>query len=63
MGDIDIKISFEQGFGGFVYFTAKSDLIEYYKEEFGAILINARDRTMVIEEEAAIKLYKLYFKE
>jgi hypothetical protein len=60
---IAVKISFEQGFDGYVYFTAKSDLIEYYEAELGAILVNARLRIMVIDEEAALVLYKRYFKE
>lgn len=57
-----VRQSYEAGFDGAVYFTAKSDLIEHYKKELGAVLTNPRLRIMFIDEEAAIKLYNRYYK-
>lgn len=56
-----VRESFKQGFGGYVYFTAKSDLIRHYQEELGATLINPRLRIMAIEERSAKKLYDRYY--
>jgi hypothetical protein len=56
-----VKQSYEAGFEGAVYFTAKTDLIEYYRKELGAILVNSKTRTMFIDEEAAKKLYDRYY--
>jgi len=56
-----VKQSYEAGFGGVVYFKAKSDLIEHYKKKLGAKLINPRQRTMVIDEQAAKRLYERYY--
>ncbi|MDD2647461.1 MAG: hypothetical protein PHU22_01495 [Eubacteriales bacterium] len=53
--------STERGFGGYVYFKAKTNLIEYYEKELGAELINFRARTMAIDESAAQALIKKYF--
>ena len=56
-----VRQSYDAGFGGAVYFTAKSDLVEHYKKELGAILTNPRQRIMFIDEEAAKKLYNRYY--
>lgn len=60
---IAVKLSMENGFGGFVYFTAKTKLIEHYIKALGATLVNATTGMMAIEEDAAARLYKSYFKE
>ena len=44
-----------------MYFKAKTKLIDYYKEELGAILINPSDGTMAIDEKGAKKLYERYY--
>lgn len=54
------KLSFQQGFEGFVAFTAKANLIEHYKETLGAYHF-ARHR-MFIETHAAKVLVEKYFK-
>ena len=56
-----VRQSYEAGYGGAVYFTAKSDLIEHYQKELGAVLVNPRLRIMLIEEEAAENLYNRYY--
>ena len=56
-----VRRSLEDGFGGAVYFFAKSDLIEYYSKELGAVLTNPRLRIMFIDEDAAVKLYNRYY--
>ena len=55
-----IKESYEKGYDGFIYFDAKTKLIEYYKREFGARLIGTQ--RMAIFEEEAKKLYEKYFR-
>lgn len=53
--------SYDLGYGGFVYFRAKTDLISHYQTELGARLINPQERVMAIDEAAAIKLIKRYY--
>ena len=53
--------SFDKGYGGYVYFKAKTDLIEHYEETLGAKLINPRERVMVIESRAALNLVERYY--
>lgn len=53
---IACKESFEAGCDGFVAFTAKSDLIEHYKETLGAKVLSGQ--RMYIDEEAAQVLIK-----
>lgn len=48
------------GYDGFVFFDAKTDLIEHYKERIGAIQIGTSQR-MYINEEAADLLLKKYY--
>ena len=55
-----VKESYEKGYDGFIYFDAKTKLIEYYKKEFGAKLIGSQ--RMAIFEEEAKKLYEKYFR-
>lgn len=57
---IAIKVSRELGYGGFVYFEAKTNLIEYYKTELGAKQIGS-SQLMLIEEQDALKLLEVYF--
>jgi hypothetical protein len=54
------KGSFDDGLGGFVAFIAKTNLVEHFKEEIGAIQIG-RQR-MVIENLLAARLIEQYFK-
>ena len=58
-----VKESMEQGFDGYVYFKAKTDLIEHYQKELGAVLINPRERIMAIDERSAKVLYDKYYKD
>ena len=53
-----IKESYKKGYDGFIYFDAKTELIEYYKKEFGARLIGSQ-RMAIFEKEAEI-LYEKY---
>lgn len=46
------------GYGGFVYFTAKTDLIAHYQKELGAKLVSGR--VMAIDEQAAYNLLSKY---
>lgn len=56
-----IRQSYEEGFDGFIPFTAKTNLIEYYKKELGATQIGNTQK-MFIDEGSARKLYERYFK-
>lgn len=58
-----VKQSYENGLDGYVFFKAKSNLVQYYQEELNAILINSYDRTMMIDERGAKELYDRYYKE
>jgi hypothetical protein len=49
------------GYDGFVFFQAKTNLIEHYQNELGAILINPRERIMAIDENAAKILIERYY--
>ena len=55
------KQSFQKGYDGYVYFTAKTKLIEHYQNTLGARLINPRDGVMLIETGAALNLVKQYY--
>lgn len=57
---IACQISMEAGCGGVVAFTAKSDLVEYYKDNLHAVEIFPR--RMVIFEDAARILLEKYMK-
>lgn len=54
------KISFQQGFDGYVAFTAKTKLIKHYEETLGAVHIGGQ--RMIISANAAKLLVKRYFK-
>ena len=56
-----VKRSMQDGFGGAVYFVSKTNLIEHYKKELGAHILDDRNRRMFIDEKAAKKLYERYF--
>ena len=58
---IACQISFENGCGGYVAFTAKSRLIEYYEKELNAQVF--RGQRMFIDEAAAQILINKYMKE
>lgn len=58
-----VRESFNQGFDGYVYFIAKSDLVEHYEKELGAVMMNPRLRIMAIEEGSARRLYERYYKD
>lgn len=55
-----VKESYEKGYEGFIYFDAKTELINYYKKEFGAQLIGSQ-RMAIFEKEAKV-LYEKYCK-
>lgn len=55
------QVSLDAGCDGFVAFTSKSDLVEYYKEKLNARVF--RDRRMYIDEDAAKILLDKYMKE
>ncbi|MBP6455563.1 MAG: hypothetical protein KA275_02435 [Chitinophagaceae bacterium] len=54
------KISFQQGFEGYVSFTAKTQLIEHYKKSLNAIHFGGQ--LMIINTLAANTLIEKYFK-
>lgn len=54
------KVSFQQGFDGYVSFTAKTKLIEHYTNTLGAALFGGQ--LMIINTIAANKLIDKYFK-
>lgn len=57
---IACQVSLDAGYDGFVTFTSKSSLVEYYKETLNAGVF--RDRRMYIDEEAAQILLEKYMK-
>jgi len=54
------KISFQQGFDGFVSFTAKTKLIAHYENTLGAYHFG--NHLMIINAQAALQLVGKYFK-
>lgn len=54
------KVSFQQGFDGFVSFTAKTRLIEHYQKTLGAYLLGGH--RMIIPTQSAKVLIDKYFK-
>lgn len=54
------KVSFQQGFDGYVSFTAKTKLIEHYTKTLDATLFGGQ--LMIINTAAANKLINKYFK-
>lgn len=54
------KVSFQQGFGGFVGFTAKTKLIDHYQKTLGAYTLGGN--RMIIPTESAQILIDKYFK-
>jgi hypothetical protein len=54
------KVSFQHGFGGYVAFTAKTKLIDHYKNALGAIHIG--EHRMIIPSQSAKLLVEKYFK-
>ena len=57
---IACQISMEAGCDGVVAFTAKSNLVEHYKEELNAVEVMSR--RMVIFEDAAQRLLDKYIR-
>lgn len=53
------KLSFQRGFQGVISFLSKSQLIDHYVKTLGAF--HLRNRVMIIETEAALKLIGKYF--
>jgi hypothetical protein len=53
------KLSIEKGYG-FIYFDAKTDLIEYYKKRLGAKQLGTSQR-MVLEGEELLRLVEAYY--
>lgn len=58
---IACKLSWDAGNEGYVQFTAKTDLVEHYKETLNAHCIDWH--TMYIDSYGAIRLINKYFKE
>lgn len=56
-----VKHSYEAGYNGFIYFTAKSKLIDYYIKELGATQLFGQK--MIIDENAAKNLFVRYYGE
>jgi hypothetical protein len=54
------KVSFQQGFDGFVGFTAKTKLIDHYKKTLGAYTLGGH--RMIIATQSAQILIEQYFK-
>lgn len=54
------KLSFQRGHDGNVAFISKSQLVEHYKRTLDAT--HFKDRLMIIETKAALKLINKYFK-
>ena len=54
------QVSLDAGCDGFVAFTSKSDLVEYYKQKLNARVF--RDRRMYIDEDAAQILLDKYMR-
>jgi hypothetical protein len=54
------KVSFQQGFEGFVAFTAKTKLIAHYQKTLGAFILGGQK--MIIPTESAQFLIDKYFK-
>ena len=54
--------SLEAGYGGFIYFEAKNrELVDHYRDAFGAMLIGMpHEYSMIIDEDAAQKLLRAY---
>ena len=57
---IACQVSLDAGYDGFVTFTSKSSLVEYYKEKLNAVVF--RGRRMYIDEEAARILLDKYMR-
>lgn len=53
------KMSIEKGYG-FIYFDAKTDLIEYYRKRLGAKQLGTSQR-MILEGEELLKLVDAYY--
>lgn len=58
---IAAQFSFKKGFDGYISFTAKTDLVEHYKETLYAIQIG-NTRRMYLDTVAAKSLVETYFK-
>ena len=56
-----VKQSYECGFDGVAFFTAKTNLIDHYKKTLNAIQIGNTSK-MFIDERSAKILYENYFK-
>ena len=54
------KVAFDNGYGGYVAFDAKTVLIKYYEQTLGAT--HFRGLRMYIQTNAAAKLISQYFK-
>lgn len=50
----------KQGYGGFIYFDAKTNLVDYYRKELNAELVG-NTRRMIINEESAKELINKYY--
>ncbi len=53
------QLSLNKGYGGYVSFVAKTELIEHYKKMLSAEILFGKN--MVIKEDAALNLIQKYF--
>ncbi|MEI6578835.1 MAG: hypothetical protein WCN92_05160 [Eubacteriales bacterium] len=56
-----VRQSFEAGNDGAIAFRAKTSLISHYEQELGAKVSNPKERIMLIDGEAAKRLFERYF--
>lgn len=56
------KKSYDAGYGGFIFFEAKNEeLVKHYQDKFGAYWIGRpHEYSMIIDENAAVKLLEAY---
>jgi len=55
------RLSFQRGFEGNISFISKTQLINHYTENLGAV--HAGGRLMIIETNASLRLIDRYFKD
>ena len=56
-----VKVSYEAGYDGYVFFDAKTKLIDYYESELGAVRISTP--RMYIGGRASRRLHDRYYSE
>ena len=54
-----VKVSYEKGYDGYVFFDSKTKLIDYYEKELGAVRIGTT--RMFIGGKASRDLHERYY--